>query len=81
MSHVGLVVKDDILKGGVVDASLPETDLVFGGKKDDVVQLQVGEDVGMAVVLCVVMPLHGDDFLIGRWQYLLIDVEEILGIS
>ena len=65
MSHVGSVVKVDILKGGVVDALLPETDLLFGGEKDDVTHLQVGEDVGMAVVLRVVMLLHGEDFLIG----------------
>ena len=63
MSYVCSVVKVDILERGVLGALFPETDLVFGDEKDDVTQLQVGEDVGMTVMLRVVMLLHGEDFL------------------
>ena len=56
MSYVCSVVKVDILERGVLGALFPETDLVFGDEKDNVTQLQV--------MICVVMLLHGEDFLI-----------------
>ena len=57
-------VEVNVLEGGVVDALFLETDLVFDGEEDDVMELQVGEEVSMTVMLRVVMLLQSESCLI-----------------
>ena len=53
-SYVCLDVQVNILEGGVLDSLFPEADLVFDGEENDVTELQVGNDVSMAVMFRVV---------------------------
>ena len=60
-SYVFLDVQVNILEGGVLDSLFPEADLVFDGEENDVTELQVGNDVSMAVMFRVVALLQSEN--------------------
>ena len=60
-SYVYLDVQVNILEGGVLDSLFPEADLVFDGEENDVTELQVGNDVSMAVMFRVVALLQSEN--------------------
>ena len=60
-SYVFLDVQVNILEGGVLDSLFPEADLVFDGEENDVTELQVGDDVSMAVMFRVVALLQSEN--------------------